>query len=122
MVLSDWRLPGRTGGDLLDELRGRGIPSAVIVMTAYGSIAHAVEAVRRGAADYLAKPFEREALLLAVQRVFRTRDLGRENLRLRAEADQGRLRRDHWSRSGHAAALSDPRKGRRHRGDGPGDG
>ncbi len=87
VVLCDWRLPGRTGGDLLDELHGRGAAPAVIVMTAYGSIAHAVEAVRRGAADYLAKPFEREALLLAVRRVLRTRELERENLRLRNEAE-----------------------------------
>jgi DNA-binding NtrC family response regulator len=87
VVLCDWRLPGRTGGDLLDALREQGTASAVIVMTAYGSIAHAVEAVRRGATDYLAKPFEREALLLAVQRVLRTRELERENLRLRAEAE-----------------------------------
>jgi DNA-binding NtrC family response regulator len=58
-------------------------------MTAYGSIAHAVEAVQLGAVDYLAKPFEREALKLAVQRVLRTRALEAENRRLREVALEG---------------------------------
>jgi two-component system NtrC family response regulator len=55
-------------------------------MTAYGSISHAVEAIRSGADDYLSKPFEREALLLAVERVLRTRRLETENRRLREVA------------------------------------
>ncbi len=83
LVLSDWRMPGRDGGELLDEVLGRGAGCAIIVMTAYGSIAHAVDAVQRGADDYLAKPFEREALLLAIRRVLRTRRLERENRELR---------------------------------------
>ena len=85
LVLCDWRLPDRTGGELLDEVRQTDVGCGFIVMTAYGSIAHAVEAIRRGADDYLAKPFEREALLLAVQRVLRTRRLEAENRRLREE-------------------------------------
>ena len=83
VVLCDWRMPGRDGGELLTELRERGLGCGFIVMTAYGSIAHAVEAVRLGADDYLSKPFERDALLLAVQRVLKTRRLESENLRLR---------------------------------------
>jgi two-component system NtrC family response regulator len=83
VILCDWRMPGRTGGDLLDEIRTADRDCGFIVMTAYGSIAHAVEAVRRGADDYLGKPFEREALLLAVDRVLRTRRLERENRHLR---------------------------------------
>jgi DNA-binding NtrC family response regulator len=83
LVLSDWRLPGGCGGDLLDELRRRGIGCAFVVMTAYGSIAHAVEAMQRGADDYLAKPFDRDALLLTIERALRTRRLLEENLRLR---------------------------------------
>jgi two-component system NtrC family response regulator len=56
--------------------------------TAYGSIAHAVEAVRGGADDYLPKPFERGALLLAVQRTLRARALERENRRLAEEVGE----------------------------------
>ena len=83
LILCDWRMPGRDGGELLTEVRNAGLDIGFIVMTAYGSIAHAVEAVQRGADDYLSKPFEREALLLAVRRVLRTRRLETENRRLR---------------------------------------
>jgi DNA-binding NtrC family response regulator len=87
LVLCDWRLPGRDGGELLTEVADHGWDVSVVVMTAYGSIAHAVEAVQRGAVDYLAKPFERDALRLAVTRVLRTRSLEAENRRLRGEPD-----------------------------------
>lgn len=88
LVLCDWRMPGMSGGEVLAEVRKRQYPCSFIVMTAYGSIAHAVEAVRLGADDYLAKPFEKEALLLAIQRVLRTKKLEQENLRLREEIVQ----------------------------------
>ena len=89
LVLCDWRMPVKDGGELLKEVEKRGLDCSVIVMTAYGSIAHAVEAVRLGAADYLAKPFEREALRLAVDRVLKTRKLEVENRRLREQALEG---------------------------------
>ena len=89
LILCDWRMPGRNGGELLDEVRKRALGTAFIVMTAYGSIAHAVDAVRRGADDYLGKPFEREALMLAVRRVLRTRRLERENRQLREAIREG---------------------------------
>jgi len=89
LILCDWRMPGRDGGELLDEVRQRALGCAFIVMTAYGSIAHAVDAIRRGADDYLGKPFESEALLLAAQRVLRTRRLEMENRELREAVREG---------------------------------
>jgi DNA-binding NtrC family response regulator len=89
LILCDWRMPGGNGGELLDEVRARALGCAFIVMTAYGSISHAVDAIRRGADDYLGKPFERDALLLAVQRVLRTRRLERENRELREVLREG---------------------------------
>jgi len=89
LILCDWRMPGRDGGELLDEVRARVLGCAFIVMTAYGSIAHAVDAIHRGADDFLGKPFERDALLLAVQRVLRTRRLERENRELREAIREG---------------------------------
>ena len=86
LVLCDWRMPGRDGGDLVREVRARSLGCGVVVMTAYGSISHAVEALRLGADDYLAKPFERDALLLALGRTLRTRRLEQENRRLREAA------------------------------------
>ncbi|MBX7220969.1 MAG: sigma-54 dependent transcriptional regulator [Blastocatellia bacterium] len=92
LILCDWRMPRMTGGELLTEVRKREFPCAFIIMTAYGSISHAVEAIRLGADDYLTKPFERDALLIAVRRVLRTRQLEHENLRLKEEiADRDQL-------------------------------
>ncbi|UCF46697.1 MAG: sigma-54-dependent Fis family transcriptional regulator, partial [Myxococcales bacterium] len=69
LVITDVRLTGETG-DVLIERAGQ-VP--VIVMTAYGSVSSAVDAMKRGAADYLSKPFEPEALSAAVDRVLRHR-------------------------------------------------
>ncbi len=71
LVITDVRLTGETG-DVLIERVGQ-VP--VIVMTAYGSVSAAVDAMKRGAADYLSKPFEPEALSAAVNRVLGHRQL-----------------------------------------------
>jgi DNA-binding NtrC family response regulator len=88
LVLCDWRLPGKSGGDLLEIVDSEGWGCAFIVMTAYGSISRAVEAIRSGADDYLSKPFERDALTLAVERTLRTRQLELENRRLKNEVGE----------------------------------
>ncbi|MBW1757173.1 MAG: response regulator, partial [Deltaproteobacteria bacterium] len=67
LVITDVRLTGETG-DVLIERVGE-VP--VIVMTAYGSVSAAVDAMKRGAVDYLSKPFEPEALSATVNRVLR---------------------------------------------------
>lgn len=82
LVISDWKLPGLNGFELLKELRKRDQHMAFLMVTAYGSISHAVQAVRFGADDYLTKPFEREALLLAIDRAYSARRLVDENRRL----------------------------------------
>src|SRR5690606_19329055 len=74
-VLSDVRMPGRSGIDLLAELREARPETPVILMTAFGSIDSAVEAVRAGAADYLTKPFKKDALLVTLEKAFERRAL-----------------------------------------------
>lgn len=75
LVITDVRLSGETG-DVLIERAGQ-VP--VIVMTAYGSVGAAVDAMKRGAVDYLSKPFEPAALSAAVDRVLRHRASARQN-------------------------------------------
>lgn len=82
LVLSDFKLPDGDGLQLLQHLRSEAAEAGFVLATAYGSIEHAVAAVRAGADDYLTKPFEREALLLTVQRTLRSRALSAENRRL----------------------------------------
>jgi DNA-binding NtrC family response regulator len=84
-VVSDWKLPDGDGAELLATVRARWPECAFVMVTAYGTIARAVEAIRAGADDYLAKPFERQALMLAVSRTLERRRLARENVRLAEE-------------------------------------
>ncbi len=72
LIISDMRLPD---GDCLEELEALGESHPVIVLTAYGTVKNAVEAIRRGAADYLAKPVSPEELALTVERVLETEAL-----------------------------------------------
>ncbi len=87
-VLSDIRMPGRTGIELVGELRRVRPDTPVILMTAFGSIDSAVEAMRAGAHDYITKPFEPDAVLLTVERALEHRALEEENRRLRRAVDR----------------------------------
>jgi len=62
MVITDMRMPGRSGLDLLDEVKKRSPETPVVVMTAFGTIQDAVDAMKGGAFDYLMKPFDQETL------------------------------------------------------------
>jgi two-component system response regulator HydG len=82
LLVTDLRMPDLDGLALLDLARGVGdLP--VIVMTAYGAIDSAVEAIRRGAFHYLTKPFKLEELLVFVERALADRTLRREAVELR---------------------------------------
>lgn len=67
-VITDVRMPGMTGIELLKTLKARGFPLPVIVITGHGDIPLAVEAMREGAADFLEKPYDDEALLQSIGR------------------------------------------------------
>jgi NtrC-family two-component system response regulator AlgB len=75
IVLLDLKLPGQDGLDLLPELVRRWPQLSVVVFTAFACIETAVEAMRRGAADYIAKPFTPAQLREVLARVLRTRRL-----------------------------------------------
>ncbi len=75
LVLLDLVMPGRSGLELLAELEERGNAPPVVVLTATRTVATAVEAMKRGAADYVTKPFEIDALRLKVQRLLEHRAL-----------------------------------------------
>ncbi len=84
-VLTDIKMPGMDGLAVLREAKQRAPETAVIVITAYGSIEMAVEAMKEGAYDYVTKPLNRDALLLTLEKALRYRTLTEENLRLRRE-------------------------------------
>jgi DNA-binding NtrC family response regulator len=75
LVLTDKRLPGMDGVDLVRRVRAEHPDLAVVVMTAYGTIESAVEAVRLGAADYLVKPLESAELLIVIRHAIEFQEL-----------------------------------------------
>lgn len=85
LIISDWRLPGADGLALLKHIRAHDDHMAFIMVTAYGSITNAVAAIQEGADDYLTKPYQRDALLLAVEKAQKSRKLLLENQRLNEE-------------------------------------
>jgi DNA-binding NtrC family response regulator len=84
IALIDVRMPEMNGLDLLEKIRQADQWLTVIMMTAYGSIELAVEAVKRGAYDFTTKPFDKEALFRIVRKSLERNRLIRENLNLRA--------------------------------------
>jgi two-component system response regulator AtoC len=87
-VLLDLKMPGRGGLDVLGELGPALADLPVIVVTALGGSAAAIEAMRRGAYDYLTKPFDLDEVLLTLKRALRQRALAFEVKELRAQRDR----------------------------------
>ena len=90
VVLTDLKMPVMDGMQLLRVLHEREPSPAVVVLTGYGTIESAVEAMKLGAADYLIKDARPQEILVTVERVLKVDALRRENARLREEV--GRLR------------------------------
>lgn len=94
LMLLDVNLPGISGLDFLRELKSaNGNSPLVIIITAHGSERMAVEAVKGGAYDYLAKPFELDDLRLVIKNAAETLELRRENLSLRRRIEVERSQR-----------------------------
>ncbi len=90
VVLSDIKMPGMSGIDLVGRMRDLRPETPVVLMTAFGSIDSAVEAMRAGAFDYVTKPFKRDEILVVMERAAERRALITENSRLRAAVDRTR--------------------------------
>ncbi len=88
VILSDIRMQGRSGIEMIGELRELRPDTPVVLMTAFGSIDSAVESMRAGAFDYITKPFEPDAVLLTIERALERRALEEENRRLRRAVDR----------------------------------
>jgi DNA-binding NtrC family response regulator len=91
LVVTDVRMPDLDGLDMLREIRSPATdvtPPHVIVITAFGSIDTAIKAVRLGAHDYITKPFNMEALVLAVDKALEERGLRSEVARLQKEVER----------------------------------
>lgn len=88
LALLDVRLPGRDGLDVLREIRKRRPDLPVIMMTAYGTLQVAVEAMKLGAYDYIGKPFDMDEVLLVVEKALEAQALAREVAHLRQTVEE----------------------------------
>ena len=88
LILLDLVMPGRGGLELLEEISQHTSPPPVVVLTATRTVTSAVEAMKRGAADYVTKPFEVDALRIKVRQLLERRALEREVVRLRARVEE----------------------------------
>jgi two-component system, NtrC family, nitrogen regulation response regulator GlnG len=85
LAFLDIRMPGLSGLELLDRVQSLGIDTAVVIITAQNTFENAVEAMKRGALDYLVKPFGMSEVTALATKVLRTRELEREVQQLRRE-------------------------------------
>lgn len=88
IMLLDLKLPGIDGMDVLKRVKTQNPDTEVIIMTAFGSVDSAVEAMKHGAYDYVSKPFDPEEMIALLNKVVEHQRLKRENVLLRQKLDE----------------------------------
>ena len=88
LVLTDLKMPKMNGIQVLERAKAVHPDMPVVIMTAYGTIENAVDAIRKGAFDYITKPFRRERILITTDKALQWHDLLKENQRLRKLAEE----------------------------------
>jgi DNA-binding NtrC family response regulator len=88
LILTDLKLPGMDGLEFLEKLKGENSHTPVVVMSAFGSVENAVEAMKRGAVDFLPKPFSLDHLSVVVEKALAVSKLRDENRDLREALGQ----------------------------------
>ncbi|MBM4293547.1 MAG: response regulator [Deltaproteobacteria bacterium] len=87
LVLTDLKMPGMDGLELMELAKKRDEDALVIVITAFGSLESAEEAMRKGAFDYITKPFRKEQILLSLDKGIRWREMVRQNKEMKQRLD-----------------------------------
>jgi len=89
LVLTDLKMPGMDGMELLEVAKKQDEDALILMITAFGSLESAEEAMAKGAFDYISKPFRKEQILLAIDKAMRWREMARQNreLKKRLSAD-----------------------------------
>jgi two-component system NtrC family response regulator len=100
VVITDIQMPDVSGYEVLQQIKAARPETVVIVITAYSSVEKAVEAMKLGAYDYLAKPFSRDELVMVVEKAFNLLGLQEENQRLRDQLE-------HYIDFSHMVGTSD---------------
>jgi DNA-binding NtrC family response regulator len=85
LVITDLKMLGRDGLEVVELVHKEDETIPVVIITAYGSLESAQEAVRKGAYDYITKPFRKEQVLITIERALEWRRITLENRRLKGE-------------------------------------
>jgi two-component system response regulator AtoC len=104
LILTDLKLPGKSGLEVLEEVRAQNAETPVVVMSAFGTVEIAVEAMKKGAVDFLPKPFSLDHLTVVVEKALEVRKLRNENRELREALGQ---RYQFENIVGHSAAMQE---------------
>jgi DNA-binding NtrC family response regulator len=102
LVLTDLQMPGMSGLEMIHELRRQQIATPIIVLTAFGTVENAVEAMKAGAQDFVPKPFSQDHLLTVIQKALEVAALRRENRTLKEALGR---QYDLENIIGHSAAM-----------------
>lgn len=85
LLIADLKMPGMDGIELIDEIRKIDKHIPILIITAYGSLESAEEAIHKGAYDYITKPFRKEQILIAINRALEWKEMKREIDNLKKE-------------------------------------
>jgi DNA-binding NtrC family response regulator len=107
VVITDLKMPGLDGVHILEMAKERDADTAVIIMTAYGTIESAIEATHKGALDYITKPFRKERMLHVVEQAIKWQQLRKENALLK---EQLRVSPQSSALLGNSAAMQKLRR------------
>ena len=88
LVISDLKMPGMDGLELFDEVKGMKPDLPLIIITAYGSLETADEAMKMGVADFITKPFRKDSILFTINRVLELARVRRENIELKKKLEK----------------------------------
>ena len=88
LVITDLKMPGMDGMELFDECKDIRPDTPVIIITAYGSLETADEALKKGVADFITKPFRKDSILFTIKRVLELARVRRENLELKTRLNK----------------------------------
>jgi DNA-binding NtrC family response regulator len=88
IMLVDIKMEGMSGLDLLERINERDLDTAVVMITAYGSISTAIDAMKRGAVEYLLKPFDPEEIGVLIEKIIAQQAQAKENLYLREQVKE----------------------------------
>ncbi|WP_126452139.1 sigma-54-dependent transcriptional regulator [Sulfuriflexus mobilis] len=104
LIITDLRMPGMTGMEVLAEVKSQNADTPVIIITAFSTVDNAIEAMRLGATDFIKKPYDMDELFVLINKTLQHHHLEQENLLLKRQLSDEKNR---YGMIGHSQAMQD---------------